>query len=117
VKFLNSLNISGVPPHRLHLQLGCPVVLLRNLSFGLANGTRMVVTELMEHCIHVQVVTGPLRGNKVLLPRLKVTPSDAEDYPFTLRSAVKRTSCKESLSQSVGDNKTYASLSLDNSRT
>jgi len=85
VEFLNSLNISGVPPHRLHLQLGCPVVLLRNLSFGLANGTRMVVTQLMDHCIQVQVVTGPLRGNKVLLPRLTITPSDAEDYPFTLR--------------------------------
>lgn len=85
VEFLNSLNISGVPPHRLHLQLGCPVVLLRNLSFGLANGTRMVVTQMMEHCIEVQVVTGPLQRNKVLLPRLTITPSDAEDYPFTLK--------------------------------
>ena len=37
VEFLNTLNISGLPPHELRLKLGMPVMLLRNLNppFGL----------------------------------------------------------------------------------
>ena len=36
-EFLNTLNISGLPPHELRLKLGVPVMLLRNLNppFGL----------------------------------------------------------------------------------
>jgi ATP-dependent DNA helicase PIF1 len=37
-KFLNSLSMSGVPPHTLNLQEGCPVILLRIMPGGLANG-------------------------------------------------------------------------------
>ncbi len=37
-EFLNSLSMSRVPPHTLTLQEGCPVILLRNMSGGLANG-------------------------------------------------------------------------------
>lgn len=31
-EFLNSLNISGSPPHQLRLKLNCPIILLRNLN-------------------------------------------------------------------------------------
>ncbi len=46
-EFLNSLSMSGVPPHTLTLQEGCPMILLRNMSGGLANGTRLIVVKLM----------------------------------------------------------------------
>jgi ATP-dependent DNA helicase PIF1 len=46
-EFLNSLSMSGVPPHTLTLQEGCPVILLRNMPGGLANGTRLIVVKLM----------------------------------------------------------------------
>ena len=29
---LNSIAISGMPDHQLHLKIGCPVILLRNLQ-------------------------------------------------------------------------------------
>ena len=32
VEFLNTLRPSGLPPHRLHLKVGCPVMCLRNLG-------------------------------------------------------------------------------------
>jgi len=37
-EFLNTLSFSGVSPHELHLQEGCPIILLRNMTSGLANG-------------------------------------------------------------------------------
>jgi len=46
-EFLNTLNFSGVPPHELHLQEGCPIILLHNMTNDLANGTRLIVIQLM----------------------------------------------------------------------
>jgi ATP-dependent DNA helicase PIF1 len=84
------LNFSGVPTHKLTLQVGCPVILLRNLSNGLANGTRLIVKEVGRHCIKAIVASGPLADNEdlhrrtVILSRLSITPSDVERMPFTL---------------------------------
>ena len=83
--FLNSLSNSGVPPHELPLQVGCPIILLRNMAGGLANGTRMIVTKLLPHVIEAEVATGPKAGEHVCIPCLTITPSDVENMPFTLR--------------------------------
>ena len=41
-EFLNSLSPSGMPPHKMGLKVGCPVMLLRNLDpkHGHCNGTK-----------------------------------------------------------------------------
>jgi hypothetical protein len=83
-EFLNSLNFSGVPPHKLLLRVGCPIILLRNLTGGLANGTRLIVTRLGERVIEARVATGPAKGQVVCIPRLGITPSDT-NMPLTLR--------------------------------
>jgi len=83
-EFLNSLSMSGVPPHTLTLQEGCPVILLRNMSGGLANGIRLIVVKLMQHIIDAEIATGPDKGRRVFIPRLNITPSDTERMPFTL---------------------------------
>ncbi len=47
-EYLNKLNLSGiVPPHCLELFVGCPIMLLKNMAGGLANGTRLIVTRIM----------------------------------------------------------------------
>ncbi len=84
-EFLNTLSFSGVPPHELHLQEGCPIILLRNMTSGLANGTRLIVIQLMQHVIEAEVATGPTKGQQVFIPRLSITPSNTERMPFTLR--------------------------------
>ncbi len=45
VEYLNTLNFSGLPPHKLRLKINQPVILMRNISNsrGLCNGTRMMV--------------------------------------------------------------------------
>ena len=83
--FLNKLEFSGVPPHEMHLQEGCPIILLRNMPGGLANGTRLIVTKLTDKLIKAEVATGPLKGKTALIPRLSITPSDSQNWPFTLR--------------------------------
>jgi ATP-dependent DNA helicase PIF1 len=83
-EFLNSLNFSGVPPHKLVLRVGCPIILLRNLTGGLANGTRLIVKRLGDRVIEAEVATGPAKGEVVCIPRLAITPSDT-NMRFTLR--------------------------------
>jgi len=85
VEFLNSLYLPGIPPHQLHLQIGCPIISLRNLPNGVADGTRLIVAQLMERLIDAEVATGPMKGQRVLLSRLTITPSNVENLPFTLR--------------------------------
>ncbi len=66
-EFLNTLSFSGIPPHDLHLQEGCPIILLRNMTSGLANGTRFIVIQLMQHVIEAKVATGPTKGQRVFI--------------------------------------------------
>ncbi len=61
------------------------MILLRNMSGGLTNGTRLIVVKLMQHIIDVEIATGPDKGRCVFIPRLSITPSDTERMPFTLR--------------------------------
>ena len=84
-EFLNKLEFSGLPPHKLKIQEGAPVILLRNLSNGLANGTRLIIKKIHTTMLEAVVATGPLKHNTVFLPRLSITPSDKDTVPFTLR--------------------------------
>lgn len=46
VEYLNSINCSGLPLHKLELKKGCPVMVLRNLNpeEGVYNGSRGILT-------------------------------------------------------------------------
>jgi ATP-dependent DNA helicase PIF1 len=59
-KFLNMRSINGLPDHVLHLKIGVPVMLLRNLdpTRGLCNGTRLIVTQLTSRIIEGEIITG-----------------------------------------------------------
>ena len=43
--FLNTIELSGLPPHHLKLKINQPIMLIRNLSIfqNLCNGTRLIV--------------------------------------------------------------------------
>ena len=40
IDFLNSITLSGMPPHSMMLKVGAPVILLRNLRGSPGNGLR-----------------------------------------------------------------------------
>ena len=80
VEFLNQLNCRGLPPHELALKVGIPGILLRNLNprKGLANGTRFIIRQLLDRSLVVDIMTGPAKGDIVLIPRIPLTPTDTE---------------------------------------
>ncbi|XP_057779230.1 uncharacterized protein LOC130997807 [Salvia miltiorrhiza] len=82
-EFLNSIKCSGVPNHELFLKVGTPIMLLRNIDHanGLCNGTRLVVTKLGNHVLEAKILMGDNAGEKVLIPRMTLTPADPR-LPF-----------------------------------
>jgi ATP-dependent DNA helicase PIF1 len=60
IEFLRAQNPSGLPPARLELKIGIPVICLRNLfpREGLCNKTRMIITKLGEYSIKVKIIGG-----------------------------------------------------------
>ncbi|CAF0889946.1 unnamed protein product [Brachionus calyciflorus] len=85
-EFLNTINPPGVPPHRLLLKVGQPIILLRNISsnMGLCNGTRLIVKSLHKYIIHAEIAIGNLKGKSVHIPKVPLIPSDT-GLPFEFK--------------------------------
>lgn len=82
-EFLNTINAFGLPNHKIKLKVGVPVMLLRNLDItaGLCNGTRLIITKMGRYILEGKVITGSNVGEKVYIPRLSLSPSDTR-IPF-----------------------------------
>ncbi|GJS19494.1 DNA helicase [Tanacetum coccineum] len=91
-EYLNNLNFPGLPPHTLQLKVGAPIIILRNLNLvgGLCNGTRMIVTQLLNKVIETRIITGTRISEKVLLSRISLINRDLE-MPFLFKRTI---SCK-----------------------
>ncbi|XP_048494505.1 uncharacterized protein LOC125494759 [Beta vulgaris subsp. vulgaris] len=81
-EFLNTIKCGGLPNHNITLKVGKPVILLRNIdqTSGLCNGTRLVVKHLGNRIIEAAGVSGSNVGDKVSIPRMTLTPSDATKF-------------------------------------
>lgn len=86
VEFLNTLTVSGMPPHKLQLKIGTPIMLLRNINGeqGLCNGTRLRVRQLLRNCIIAEILTGAFHGSSVAIPRIPLVTNEMV-LPFQLR--------------------------------
>ena len=85
-EYLNSLNLSGLPPHKLNLKIGIPIMLLRNVDpqRGHCNGTRYIVRQIGRRYIEAEIAHGEYVGNRLIIPRFELSPTDA-GLPFTLK--------------------------------
>ncbi|UYV79262.1 hypothetical protein LAZ67_17001830 [Cordylochernes scorpioides] len=82
-EFLNSLELSGTPSHKIVLKVGVPVILIRNLDPPrLCNGTRLCITQMGTNVLQARILTGSFRGEEVLIPRIPIIPND---LPFKFR--------------------------------
>lgn len=82
-ELLQSFEPPSLPPSRLLLKVGVPVMLLRNLypSQGLCNGTRLSVTRISSRCIEARILSGEFAGQLRMLSRIKLTSTSGE-LPF-----------------------------------
>ncbi|KAG3001519.1 hypothetical protein PC120_g20227 [Phytophthora cactorum] len=81
---LHTVNINGIPPHKLTLKKSAPIMMMRNLNpdLGLCNGTRLRIVERKSHVIHVTIMTGERQGQHVLIPRIIfISDGEAREFP------------------------------------
>ena len=58
-------------------------MLLRNLSSGLVNGTRMIVRGLHQKVIEAEVMIGSSKGQVIFIPRIPMTDKSGE-FPWVM---------------------------------
>ena len=85
-EFLNSLNVTGMPSHKLELKNGMPIMLLRNLDpkSGLCNGTRLIIKDMQNHILDCEIASGDQIGNRVFIPRIPLISSGIQ-IPFQFK--------------------------------
>ncbi|CAJ2678826.1 unnamed protein product [Trifolium pratense] len=93
-EFLNEIKCSGLPNHKLRLKENVSVMLMRNIdqARGLCNGTRLLVNYLGKSIIGATVLTGTNIGDKIVLSRKNLIPTDPglpfkfqrRQFPLTL---------------------------------
>ncbi|OIT28039.1 hypothetical protein A4A49_53946 [Nicotiana attenuata] len=112
-EFLNSIKCSGVPNHSITLKVGVSVMLLRNIdqSSGLCNGTRLIITRLEN-----RVIEGNMAGEKVFIPRMTLTLSDARiPFKFQRRQFPIVVSFAMTINKSQGQSLSHVGLFLKKS--
>jgi ATP-dependent DNA helicase PIF1 len=82
--FLNTLTPNGLPPHLLKLKINSPSYCLETLTpqNGLCGGMRLVVQVFQRTVINAEIVLGQHAGKRIFLPRISLSPSDDEMFPF-----------------------------------
>jgi ATP-dependent DNA helicase PIF1 len=82
-EFPKSIDSAGLPPHRLLLKVGSPIILLRNLDPPkLCNGTRLCVKKMLGNVIEATILTGKGKVETVFIPWIPLIPTD---LPFTFK--------------------------------
>ena len=83
-EYLRGLHVPSLPPGVLHLRIGAPLLLMRNLDpqHGLCNGTRLTLLRACRNCLEVRIHGGDFDGQCRLLYRCALSTST--DLSFTL---------------------------------
>ena len=86
-EFLRSITSPSLPPGELNIKIGCPLILLRNLSpkQGLCNGSRMIVVGLSQWVLYVRLIGGDHDGELAFIPRISLIPTSTPNFTFKFK--------------------------------
>jgi len=80
-EFLNSLEVSGLPPHLLSLNVGALSIILRSLDAPrVTNDTKCVINKLSANCIEAKISDGRHAGHEIIIPRIPLIPSNSFEF-------------------------------------
>ena len=106
VEYLNSLDPSGLPAHRLFIKQGMPLMLMRNLNpkMGLCNGTKLIFHKVHKnYLLECSIAGGEFNSRKVLIPRIALRPKDREfSFEWTRRQFPVRVCFAMTINKSQG---------------
>jgi len=79
IEIINNFEAYSLPPHKLHLKIGVPLMILRNLNVakGLCNGTRVILEEMSSHVLKVRKIEN---NKQYVLPRIWLN-CEEDKYP------------------------------------
>lgn len=113
---LRNINSASLPPGELNLKIGCPIILLRNLSpaQGLCNGTQLVVTRMSARVLEASILGGKHDGDIVMIPRITLIPTVSPDiaFRFKRRQFPVRLAFALSINKSQGQSVRHVGLDL-----
>lgn len=113
VEFLNNLEISGMPSHKLSLKEGSIIIVLRNLDPPkLCNGSRLIITNLKTNLIEAKILKGKFKDEIVFIPRIPMVSVDLTfefkrlQFPVKLAFAI-------TINKAQGQSLQYAGIHLE----
>ena len=112
-EILNSLDLPGLPPNNLQLEVGSMVKVLRNIN-EICNGTRLAVKELKNNMIKATFLKGKYKGEDVLIPRISMVPTDVPLMIKRLQFPV-RLAFAMAMNKSQGQSFSVCGIDLENS--
>jgi hypothetical protein len=79
-EILNTIILAGMPPHRLALKVGVPIILLRNLNatLGFYSGTNLIIWRMAQRLIITHIIGGAYVGNIVNIPHITTTTNHSK---------------------------------------
>ncbi|XP_026384383.1 uncharacterized protein LOC113279965 [Papaver somniferum] len=122
-EFLNKIENAYMPPHELKLKIGLPIILLSGLTRNqdIVAGTRLIITELLEHEIVAEVLTVAAVGEEVVIGKSGMKSRDTVpltrcQFSVKIAFAMHTDRCKAQILHSVGfyledDNPSYIGFS------
>ncbi|OWY93268.1 LOW QUALITY PROTEIN: Helitron helicase [Phytophthora megakarya] len=79
-EFLNSLNFSGIPPHRIVLKVGTPIIMMQGCAMEHGFESFHYASEVLKFLLWA------FKGKTVFIPRIILYGEDADkEFPFKLR--------------------------------
>jgi ATP-dependent DNA helicase PIF1 len=113
-EFLNSQLPKGFPPHELRLQVGVPVMILRNIAphEGLVNGTRLSITRLQPHLLEGEILGGDFSGQRRVIPRVKLSTEEEYFPPFTRKQFPVKPTYVMTINKSQGQSLNHVGVDL-----